>query len=108
HQEEKEKVQQSNRNIVSHAIRLLFPAMVGSSLSTIVIFLPFALLSGLAGAFFRVLAATMVITLISSFLVSWLALPVIYDFFSKKKEREKTQETRKKKAGWIPFFIGNP
>ncbi|HYV94538.1 MAG TPA: efflux RND transporter permease subunit [Chitinophagales bacterium] len=108
HQEEKEKVQELERNTVSHAIRLLFPAMIGSSLSTIVIFLPFALLSGLAGAFFRVLAATMVITLIASFLVSWLALPVIYNFFSKKKEKEKTQETKEKKAGWIPFFIRNP
>ncbi|HLP16903.1 MAG TPA: efflux RND transporter permease subunit, partial [Bacteroidota bacterium] len=34
------------RELVSKAIRYLFPAMVGSSLSTIVIFLPFALMSG--------------------------------------------------------------
>jgi multidrug efflux pump subunit AcrB len=47
HREENEKVHQQ-QNKISHAIQLLFPEMVGSSLSTIVIFLPFALLSGLA------------------------------------------------------------
>jgi multidrug efflux pump subunit AcrB len=45
----------------------LFPAMVGSSLCTIVIFLPFALMSGVAGAYFKVLTDTMIITLICSF-----------------------------------------
>jgi multidrug efflux pump subunit AcrB len=49
------------------AIRYLFPAMVGSSLCTIVIFLPFALMSGVAGAYFKVLTDTMIITLICSF-----------------------------------------
>jgi multidrug efflux pump subunit AcrB len=44
----------------------LFPAMVGSSLCTIV-FLPFALMSGVAGAYFKVLTDTMIITLICSF-----------------------------------------
>jgi multidrug efflux pump subunit AcrB len=34
---------------------LSLPAMVGSSLCTIVIFLPFALMSGVAGAYFKVL-----------------------------------------------------
>jgi multidrug efflux pump subunit AcrB len=41
--------------------------MVGSSLCTIVIFLPFALMSGVAGAYFKVLTDTMIITLICSF-----------------------------------------
>jgi multidrug efflux pump subunit AcrB len=36
-------------------------------LSTIVIFLPFALMSGVAGAYFKVLTDTMIITLICSF-----------------------------------------
>ena len=111
HQEEKEKAEETKGDKISQAIRLLFSAMVGSSLSTIVIFLPFALLSGLAGAFFRVLAATMVITLIASFLVSWLALPVIYNFFKSKKAKAHQPDPdkiKKKKAGWLPFFISNP
>src|SRR5699024_1223601 len=63
---------------IRKAVSYLFPALIGSSLSTIVIFLPFSLMGGVAGAFFKVLAYTMVITLVCSFFVVWLALPVIY------------------------------
>ncbi|WP_138994255.1 efflux RND transporter permease subunit [Larkinella sp. C7] len=75
HEEEPEK----NRFVVvQEAIHNLFPAMVGSSLSTIVIHFPFRLMSGLAGSFFRELSDTMQITMICSFLVTWLLLPVLH------------------------------
>lgn len=64
--------------VVKHAIKDLFPAMIGSSLSTIVIHFPFRLLSGLAGSFFRELSDTMQITMVCSFLVTWLILPVLH------------------------------
>jgi multidrug efflux pump subunit AcrB len=70
--------------IITKAIRYLFPAMVGSSLCTIVIFLPFALMSGVAGAYFKVLTDTMIITLICSFCDLDL-LPVVYLLLTKKK-----------------------
>lgn len=63
---------------VRHAMRNLFPAMVASSLSTIVIHFPFRLMSGLAGSFFRELSDTMLLTLVASFLVTWLLLPVLH------------------------------
>ena len=56
------------------------PAMIGSSLSTIVIFIPFVLMSGVAGAYFSVLTTTMIITLVCSFIVTWIFLPIIYLF----------------------------
>src|SRR6185312_12965481 len=61
------------------AIHKLLPYMVGSSMSTLVIFIPFAfLLSGISGAYFKVLTLTMLITLVCSFFATWLILPVIY------------------------------
>ncbi|HEY2798840.1 MAG TPA: efflux RND transporter permease subunit [Thermoanaerobaculia bacterium] len=54
----------------------VLPGLTGSSLSTIVIFLPFALLSGVAGAFFRPLALTMGIALAVSYALSALAVPL--------------------------------
>ena len=60
------------------AIGSLFPAMVASSLSTIVIHFPFRLMSGLAGSFFKELSDTMQITLVASFLVTWLLLPALH------------------------------
>ncbi|MBF9144546.1 efflux RND transporter permease subunit, partial [Hymenobacter properus] len=72
--------------VVRRSVGHLLPALIGSSLSTIVIFLPFALLGGVAGAYFKVLATTMVVALLCSFLVAWLGLPVIYLLLSGKKK----------------------
>ncbi len=63
---------------VSRALHDLFPAMVASSLATIVIHFPFRLMSGLAGSFFRELSDTMMLTMAASFLVTWLLLPVLH------------------------------
>lgn len=56
--------------VVRHAISNLFPAMVASSLATIVIHFPFRLMSGLAGSFFKELSDTMLLTMAASFLVT--------------------------------------
>jgi CzcA family heavy metal efflux pump len=54
----------------------LLPALIGSSLSTVVIFVPFALLAGVVGAFFQPLALTMALALTVSFGVAALAVPL--------------------------------
>ncbi|AMJ66226.1 efflux RND transporter permease subunit [Hymenobacter sp. PAMC 26628] len=72
--------------VVERSVKHLLPALIGSSLSTIVIFLPFALLGGVAGAYFKVLATTMVVALVCSFFVAWLGLPVAYLLLSKKNK----------------------
>ncbi len=95
--------------LVQRAISYLFPAMVASSLSTIVIFIPFAFMSGVAGAYFKVLANTMIITLVCSFIVSWLGLPVVYLLFSRKKRKTKVEKDKPvKKQRWVSFFIRRP
>lgn len=68
----------STPEVVARSVQHLLPALIGSSLSTIVIFLPFVLLGGVAGAYFNVLATTMVVALLCSFVVAWLGLPVLY------------------------------
>jgi Cu/Ag efflux pump CusA len=90
--------------------------MLGSSISTIVIFIPFMLMTGVAGAYFNVMTNTMIITLICSFLVTWIGLPVIYLLLSRKKPVRKwgvpikkqavIQEVKKQK--WVSFFIVRP
>lgn len=54
----------------------IFAALIGSSLSTIVIFLPFAFLTGVVGAFFKPLALTMALSLVVSFLLAAFAVPI--------------------------------
>jgi CzcA family heavy metal efflux pump len=97
--------------LVQKAIRYLFPAMVGSSVSTIVIFLPFVLMSGVAGAYFKVMTNTMVITLLCSFFVTWICLPVVYLVLStgRKKPRATAAPVHDvKRQRWVSFFIRKP
>ncbi len=91
---------------VRKAISYLFPSMVGSSLTTIVIFIPFVLMSGVAGAYFKVLAFSMIITLSMSFLVTWLLLPMLFLFIPLKPKKE--HKEHKVKDGWIKFFLRVP
>jgi CzcA family heavy metal efflux pump len=111
HRTHEEHPEEPTRNLLKKAIDYLFPAMVGSSLSTIVIFVPFILMSGVAGAYFKVMTNTMIITLICSFLVTWIGLPVIYLMLSsdKKPANAKKEEAHVvKKQKWVSFFILNP
>jgi multidrug efflux pump subunit AcrB len=88
------------------------PSMVGSSISTIVIFVPFMLLGGVAGAYFNVLTNTMIITLVCSFFVTWIGLPVIYLWFSDLRsifpEKKKTIVKKTKTRNWVSFFLHRP
>jgi multidrug efflux pump subunit AcrB len=78
HRTHEEVPAESSTTLVQKAIHYLFPAMLGSSISTIVIFIPFLLMSGVAGAYFSVMTNTMIITLVCSFFVTWIGLPVVY------------------------------
>jgi len=97
--------------LVKKAIHYLLPAMIGSSLSTIVIFIPFEWMSGVAGAYFKVLTNTMIITLVSSFFVTWIGLPVIYlllGFGKKRKSAKKVEAHGVRQQRWVSFFIHKP
>ena len=87
HRVGEEHPEASTGEVVARSVRHLLPALVGSSLSTIVIFLPFALLGGVAGAYFKVLATTMVVALVCSFFVAWLGLPVLYLLLAKSGQQ---------------------
>ena len=63
--------------VVSDALSSLFPAIVGSTLSTIVINVPLLFLRGVTGAFFAPLSITMICALFSSFLFSITLTPLL-------------------------------
>ncbi len=109
HRTREEHPDQTPKALTGKALKYLFPAMVSSSLSTIVILIPFALMSGVAGAYFKILTQTMIITLVCSFLIVWLGLPVIYLLFSRKKEKPlATGKKHNVRHGWVDFFIFRP
>ena len=107
HRTHEEHPDEPTNTLVQKAIRYLFPAMIGSSVSTIVIFLPFVLMSGVAGAYFKVMTNTMIIILLCSFFVTWICLPVVYLLLSRKTTKAfKVHEVKSQR--WVSFFIHRP
>lgn len=72
-----ENKEQETSKVISSAVKEFSKPLFGSSMSTIVIFLPFAFLSGITGAFFKSLSITMALSLIISFLVTVILVPII-------------------------------
>ncbi len=62
--------------------------LAGSSAATIIIFTPLAFLTGVTGAFFKALSLTMAASLIISFVVAWLAVPILCATLLKRKDAE--------------------
>jgi len=63
--------------------------LAGSSAATIIIFIPLAFLDGVTGAFFKALSLTMASSLIVSFLLSWLAVPLLAEHLLHEKDASK-------------------
>ena len=61
--------------------------LTGSSAATVVIFLPLAFLSGVTGAFFKALSLTMASALIISYLLTWIAVPLLAERFLDKRHQ---------------------
>jgi CzcA family heavy metal efflux pump len=61
---------------VGTSLRELIPALIGSSVATVIIFAPFSLLPGITGAFFKPLALTMALALTISFFIAAVAAPM--------------------------------
>lgn len=108
HEEHPEK---DRFTVVKESIKDLFPAMIGSSLATIVIHFPFRLMSGLAGSFFKELSDTMQITMVTSFLVTWLLLPVFHLIIGYKASltpHNHDADVSINKLRWLTWFFKKP
>ena len=65
------------QEMVLVAAKEFLPPLTGSSLATIIIFVPLAFLSGVTGAFFRFLSLTMATSLIISYLLTAFTVPLM-------------------------------
>jgi CzcA family heavy metal efflux pump len=86
--------------------------LAGSSAATLVIFAPLAFLSGVTGAFFKALSLTMAAGLAISFIVTWLAVPLLAQFLLQKPRHTRQDGlTRRFRAGyrrWLPATMARP
>ncbi|MHB1300923.1 MAG: efflux RND transporter permease subunit [Burkholderiales bacterium] len=79
-----------NRQVMASALEFTRP-LAGSSAATLVIFIPLAGLTGVTGAFFKALSLTMAASLLISFLITWLAVPILADHLLKDRDADQKE-----------------
>ncbi|MDP3971218.1 MAG: efflux RND transporter permease subunit [bacterium] len=84
---------QNKKLAVASAMKELGPPVTAATLTTLVVFIPFANISGVVGAFLRFIPYTIIIMLIASFFLAITITPVLSIFLMK----EETKEQRKKR-----------
>jgi CzcA family heavy metal efflux pump len=72
---------QSRRDAVHAAVSEISGPIIGSTITPVVVFLPLALLTGVTGVFFRSLALTMSVALLTSLFLALTFTPVIAERF---------------------------
>ncbi len=83
---------QSRTEAVQTAISEITVPIIGSTVTPVVVFLPLALLTGVTGAFFRSLALTMTVALLTSLVLALTLTPVLAERFVRAR-KGKTPET---------------
>ncbi|MDQ2936424.1 MAG: efflux RND transporter permease subunit [Acidobacteriota bacterium] len=78
---------QSRREAVQRAVSEITVPIIGSTITPVVVFLPLTLLTGVTGVFFRSLALTMAVALLTSLVLALSFTPVLAERFVKVKRR---------------------
>ena len=79
---------QSGKDASLNAITELTPALIGSTLTPIMVFVPLVFLGGITAVFFRALAMTLVTALFASLLLAVLFTPVLARLLIKPKKKD--------------------
>jgi CzcA family heavy metal efflux pump len=82
----------SRRESVQRAVSEITIPIVGSTITPVVVFLPLTLLTGVTGVFFRSLALTMAVALLTSLVLALSFTPVLAERFVKVKRRKPDAE----------------
>jgi multidrug efflux pump subunit AcrB len=78
---------QSRREAVQRAVSEITIPIIGSTITPVVVFLPLTLLTGVTGVFFRSLALTMAVALLTSLVLALSFTPVLAERFITVKRR---------------------
>jgi len=78
---------QSRREAVQAAVSEITVPIIGSTITPVVVFLPLTILTGVTGVFFRSLALTMSVALLTSLVLALAFTPVLAERFVKARRR---------------------
>src|SRR5882672_4085667 len=79
---------QSRREAVQRAVSEITVPIIGSTITPVVVFLPLTLLTGVTGVFFRSLALTMAVALLTSLVLALSFTPVLAERFIKRRDKK--------------------
>jgi CzcA family heavy metal efflux pump len=77
---------QTRREAVQSAVSEITVPIIGSTITPVVVFLPLTLLTGVTGVFFRSLALTMAVALLTSLVLALTFTPVLAEKFVRAKD----------------------
>lgn len=83
---------QSRREAVQSAVSEITVPIIGSTITPVVVFLPLTLLTGVTGVFFRSLALTMAVALLTSLVLALAFTPVLAERFVRAKPEDQSGE----------------
>ncbi|HSB12516.1 MAG TPA: efflux RND transporter permease subunit [Blastocatellia bacterium] len=84
---------QSRRDAVQKAVSEITVPIIGSTITPVVVFLPLTLLTGVTGVFFRSLALTMAVALLTSLVLALSFTPVLAERFINVKRRDHVSDS---------------
>jgi CzcA family heavy metal efflux pump len=87
---------------IQEAIGEILTPLIGSTLTPVVVFIPLAFLSGITGVFFRALALTMVVSLLTSLVLALTLTPSLAAWFIRDRKKNPDGKPPKNlEGGWL-------
>jgi CzcA family heavy metal efflux pump len=86
---------------IQTAISEIFHPLVGSTLTPVVVFIPLAFLDGVTGVFFRALALTMVVALLTSLVLAITLTPSLAAWFIRDRGEEHGHAPQSEEGGFL-------
>src|SRR5439155_18397955 len=92
---------ESRVNAVHRALAEISAPIIGSTITPVVVFLPLSLLTGVTGVFFRSLALTMAVALLTSLVLALFFTPVLAQRFVSSSTKEVGPHIEEEQGGRI-------
>ena len=84
---------QSRIEAIQSALKEITVPLIGSTITPIVVFIPLVVINGVYGVFFRALAVTMSVSLLTSLALAMTWTPTLSQFFIRRREESTPEET---------------
>ena len=93
---------QSRLEAIHSALKELTVPLIGSTITPVVVFIPLIVITGVTGVFFRALAVTMTVSLLTSLALAVTWTPTLSQYFIKGSKKEHGTESPADAAGTLP------